>query len=417
MAGTAAAAPASDAERAPHEQEIIDAEVVHGQPVAAGTSTELAVSAPAGGGGALSATTPVQAADLVQRLDTIKDAMDNAMLRDIDYGKVPGTDKPTLLKPGAEKLAVLFQLDVQITHDERWGPGDHLTVAAYATVFHAPTGTRLGRGEGLCTTRERKYAYRKQDRTCPTCGREAIIKGKAEYGGGWLCWPKRGGCNAKFTDGAAAIEGQEVGEIENPDLPDLWNTVIKMARKRALTDAVLLVTGASALFTQDVEASDAAANEEQSAPAQEALPFGPKLEDRKELVALRKAIAFLLGTSEGDARVTDVCREIAKHTGGYLPQIAGLAVRDAARAVKKHRQPEAQPEPEPTEEPPPPSAGEQQTLDDRPPAGMIEPPKVISSETLKAAGCICSVPPELVRSPKEVQVNDDCPIKGHGIPF
>lgn len=411
MAGTAAAAPASDAERTQHEQEILDAEVVHGQPVAAGTSTELAVSAPAGGGGALSATTPVQAADLVQRLDTIKDAMDNAMLRDIDYGKVPGTDKPTLLKPGAEKLAVLFQLDVQITHDERWGPGDHLTVAAYATVFHAPTGTRLGRGEGLCTTRERKYAYRKQDRTCPTCGHEAIIKGKKEYGGGWLCWPKRGGCNAKFPDGAEAIEGQEVGEIENPDLPDLWNTVIKMARKRALTDAVLLVTGASALFTQDVEAADAAANEEQVAPAQqEALPFGPKLEDRKELVALRKAIGFLLGTSEGDARVTDVCREIAKHTGGYLPQIAGLAVRDAARAVKKHRQPDPQPQREPAGESLPPArAGQQQTLDDRPAAATIEltHEQLADPQALAEAGCTCTADGK----------DDDCPIKGHGIPF
>ena len=49
------------------------------------------------------------------------------------------------------------------------------------------------------------------------------------------------------------IEGQPAGEIDNPDLPDLWNTVVKMAEKRARVDAVLAVTGASALFTQDME--------------------------------------------------------------------------------------------------------------------------------------------------------------------
>jgi len=35
---------------------------------------------------------------------------------------------------------------------------------------------------------------------CPACGAQAVIKGKAEYGGGWLCWKKRGGCGEKFAD-------------------------------------------------------------------------------------------------------------------------------------------------------------------------------------------------------------------------
>jgi hypothetical protein len=32
------------------------------------------------------------------------------MQRDIDYGIIPGTNKPSLLKPGAEKLCRLFNL-------------------------------------------------------------------------------------------------------------------------------------------------------------------------------------------------------------------------------------------------------------------------------------------------------------------
>lgn len=205
----------------------------------------------------LTVTPQATAADLVARLDAIKGAMSQAMVRDIDYGVIPGTgDRPTLLKPGAEKLAALFQLDVQYRLEEAYGPGDHLRANARATVFFAPTGARLGAGEGLCTTRERKYAYRKAERICPDCGAAAVIKGKEEYGGGWLCFAKKGGCKTKWkddSDQARAFASQDVGDIENPDLPDTWNTVIKMAKKRALVDAVLVVTGASAVFTQDVE--------------------------------------------------------------------------------------------------------------------------------------------------------------------
>ena len=35
---------------------------------------------------------------------------------------------------------------------------------------------------------------------CPNCGKDTIIKGKPEYGGGWVCYSKKGGCGAKFTD-------------------------------------------------------------------------------------------------------------------------------------------------------------------------------------------------------------------------
>lgn len=231
--------------------EVIEAEgateVEHDEPAAA------MLPVPAAPAPTLAVAPQVSAADLVERLDSIKSAAETAMTEGVDFGNVPGTDKPTLFKPGAEKLGVLFQLDVQIAVERSWGPGDHLTATAYATVFHAPTGARLGSGEGVCTTRERKYAYRKQQRTCPDCGSAAVIKGKEEYGGGWLCFAKKGGCGHKWPDGAEVIESQEVGEIDNPDLPDLWNVVLKMARKRARVDAVLAVTGASAIFTQDVE--------------------------------------------------------------------------------------------------------------------------------------------------------------------
>ena len=194
------------------------------------------------------------AAELTKRLELIEEVKRIAMTEGVDYGLVPGTDKPGLFKPGAEKLAILFKLDVQPRNEPIWGPGAHLTVISRATVYHAPTGARLGYGEGICSSREHSRAYRKRERVCPACETAAVIKGKEEFGGGWLCWRKRDGCGAKFPDGDERIEAQEVGEIENPDLPDTWNAVTKMAKKRAYADAVLSVTGASAIFTQDLGA-------------------------------------------------------------------------------------------------------------------------------------------------------------------
>jgi hypothetical protein len=208
------------------------------------------------GGAKLAVAPQVQTSDLVERLGAIKEAQQQAMTPDVDYGVIPGTgSKPTLLKPGAEKLSVLFQLDVQIVNEKIWGPDDHLTVIARATAFDAPTGTRLGYGEGLCTTREKKYGKRRQDRACPQCGKDTIKKSKFPPRGapegteaGWYCYGKLGGCGAD-----PKITSQPLGEVENPDIPDTWNTVIKMAEKRARVNVVLAVTGASALFTQDVE--------------------------------------------------------------------------------------------------------------------------------------------------------------------
>ena len=80
-----------------------------------------------------------------------------------------------------------------------------------------------------------------------------IIKGKAEYGGGWICFAKKGGCGAKFEDNDPAIIAQQLGQMDNPDPYDLANTLVKMSSKRAYVDAALRTTATSGLFTQDLE--------------------------------------------------------------------------------------------------------------------------------------------------------------------
>jgi hypothetical protein len=182
------------------------------------------------------------------------------MRENVDFGKIPGTSgKPVLLKPGAEKLTTFFGLRVEyevIEKEQDWTGEAH----GGEPFFYYWYRCRLFRGDtlvaeadGSCNSRESKYRYRKEERVCPACGEAAIIKGKAEYGGGWLCWKKRGGCGAKFPDGDASIEGQEVGRVLNPDVADIVNTLQKMAQKRALIAATLIAVNASDFFTQDIE--------------------------------------------------------------------------------------------------------------------------------------------------------------------
>jgi len=189
---------------------------------------------------------------LLARVEQIRLARDKVMKEGVHYGKIPGVDKPTLLKPGAETLCMAFQLAPDFDIQERWD-GDHLEVVVKCKLVHVPSGTEVGSGIGSCSTMESKYAYRKGVRLCPDCGKAAIIKGKAEYGGGWICFKKKDGCGAKFKDGDQQIESQNTDRVANEDVADQYNTVRKMGCKRAHVAATLFATGASELFTQDVE--------------------------------------------------------------------------------------------------------------------------------------------------------------------
>jgi hypothetical protein len=190
---------------------------------------------------------------LKQRVAKIREVRDYVMKDGAHFGKIPGVDKPTLLKPGAEILCMAFQLAPELDFSERWD-GEHLEVVVKCALIHVPTGNRVGTGIGSCSTRESRYAYRKSERVCPECSAPALLKSKHDPE--WFCWAKRGGCGAKFPIDDERITKQVTGRVANPDLPDQYNTVRKMAAKRAHVAATLSATGASELFTQDVEDLD-----------------------------------------------------------------------------------------------------------------------------------------------------------------
>ncbi len=188
-----------------------------------------------------------------------------------DYGVIPGTGrkdsqgnetgKKTLLKPGAEKLVDLFRCVPEyeiIEKVEDWDkPLFHYLFKCRIRTLD--TGAIVAEGVGACNTRESKYRYRNGERSCPSCGKPAIKKSKfpprdqPNVPPGFYCYDKAGGCGANFAHNDRSITDQVVGKVDNPDVADSINTVLKMAKKRALVDAAISLVRCSDMFTQDAE--------------------------------------------------------------------------------------------------------------------------------------------------------------------
>lgn len=200
------------------------------------------------------------------RFNTLVEFVQTVMRPDVDYGVIPGTPKPTLLKPGAEKLTTLFGLTtrfVVVEKTEDWTGEQH----GGEPFFYYWYRCQLWRGErliaeadGSCNSRESKYRWRNADRKCPNCEQATIKRSKFAPKGapqgtepGWYCYAKVGGCGAEFGAKDPAIVGQQTGRTPNPDICDQVNTFQKMSQKRALIAATLIGVNASEFFTQDVE--------------------------------------------------------------------------------------------------------------------------------------------------------------------
>ncbi|KUG04017.1 hypothetical protein ASZ90_018543 [hydrocarbon metagenome] len=141
----------------------------------------------------------ISVAEAKQRVQMLQDFVKEMMIPGQDYGIVPGISKPTLFKPGAEKLTDIFGFSKQVQIINRIEDWDNGLFGYEVKVSLINKRNQLTEAEGIgsCNTREKKY--------------------------------------------------------RNQDPYNVVNTVLKMAKKRALIDAVLSATRSSGLFTQDVE--------------------------------------------------------------------------------------------------------------------------------------------------------------------
>ena len=284
------------------------------------------------GGGALAPSErsqfmPAMSIELaVERYNAVTEFISRVLRRDVDYGVIPGTDKLTLLKPGAEKLTTFFGLSTRFQLLERI---EDWTGESYGgePFFYYLYRCQLFRGDlliaeadGSCNSREQKYRWREAQRVCPECGQAAIVKGREEYGGGWLCFKKKGGCGAKFLTGDATIEAQQTGRVPNPDIADQVNTIQKMGQKRALVGATLLAVNASEFFTQDVEdlpsgagvavrdASPFASDERAARGGAAASPLTDVVREREERELMVEIFAACHQLGKSEAQLVDYLR-------------------------------------------------------------------------------------------------------------
>lgn len=155
----------------------------------------------------------------------------------IDYGVIPGTQKPSLLKPGAEKTTKLLGLADTYEVMQRVEDWDKpfFNYEIKCTLIQISTGTVISEGLGSCNSWESKYRYRW---IWPDDVPEGIDKRKLV---------KKTG---KRKDGKGTYTQYR---MDNEDIFSQVNTLLKMAEKRALVDAALHAGRLSELFTQDVE--------------------------------------------------------------------------------------------------------------------------------------------------------------------
>ena len=166
-------------------------------------SNELAIAASPDQQGAI---------EVRQQVNQIQYLMKQVLREGEHYGTIPNTgNKPTLFQSGAEKIAYMFHLVPKYEITRTNSEGGHREYEVTCTLTSRDTGEVMGYGVGICSTLESKYRYR-----------------------------------SKWVNGSKQ-------RFDNPDIADTYNTVMKMAKKRAFVDAVKSTTAASDIFTQDVE--------------------------------------------------------------------------------------------------------------------------------------------------------------------
>jgi hypothetical protein len=183
----------------------------------------------------------IRLGEMTTKLDLVQKFFKQVMVKDLDYGIIPGTDKPTLYKPGAEKLCELYGFApiVKAKSDTRDFKTGYYLSEITMQIVHRKTGTIIAEGVGEASSYESKYRYRWVYESDVPKGldKEALV-------------------NKIFKNRTTGAEYAKY-RIENTDLIDQWNTILKMAKKRSLVDAVLSATRSSSIFSQSEDEMEA----------------------------------------------------------------------------------------------------------------------------------------------------------------
>lgn len=176
--------------------------------------------------------TILTARDIRANVNLIQEVMKEVMKKDVHYGVIPGCKKPSLYKPGSEKILSTFRLAVN-PQVEDLSTSDCARFRVNARITHIGSGQFIGSGIGECSSSEEKYQWRKS-----VCDEEFNDTPEDRKREKWI----------KPYNG----EAYKIKQVRT-NVADVANTILKMAKKRAQIDATLTATAASDVFDQDIE--------------------------------------------------------------------------------------------------------------------------------------------------------------------
>lgn len=176
-------------------------------------------------------------ADIISHVALVQEVMRAVMKPDVHFGVIPGTDKPSLFKQGAEVLCMAFRVaDSYQVEDLSTNEVVRYRVTCVGT--HQVTGLVLGTGMGEASSAEEKYKWRK------------AYKDEFEATPTNLRREKKGWDKTKR-------QAYTVTQVRT-EPADLANTILKMANKRAKVAMTINVTACGDMFGQDLEDMDEA---------------------------------------------------------------------------------------------------------------------------------------------------------------
>lgn len=167
-----------------------------------------------------------QPADLLRAHEEARALITGVLKEGRDYGKIPGTDRPTMYKAGAERLAIAFGLFPRFTILEKEIDHDRVTTwVKRRKEFQGVQGSRTFKG-WVEEHGESRGLYR-YVQVCEIVDRAS------------------GSVIGSYPGAASTMESKY---IDRPR--DSENTVVKMSAKRAFVGAMLVVTGLSDQFSE-----------------------------------------------------------------------------------------------------------------------------------------------------------------------
>lgn len=195
-------------------------------------------------------------ANFKKRIDIPLDkrASEERAIRDryeVDWGTIPGVDKPFLMQPGAEKILFWLTLKPAFKKTVIDLNGGHIEIVCSVDFYAKRTGEHVFEGpECSCTTMEDNYRFRYAERDPQPDARDPRVKAELDK-----LKSAKLGLWRKKSDWA---HGKRVGEswvwldrIENPNIWQERNKVRQIGQKRALVKAVRNMAALSDIFVSD----------------------------------------------------------------------------------------------------------------------------------------------------------------------